>query len=176
MTTQQDSEANQTTTGATLPRTSTVFSTYAELERAAAYYREVGCEVLQADSPLEGSVGYFVFMQHTDEVQAHLEWFPFGRVVAVHVETIRSYDFTQGTYNESVILAGLLRLTSKRIFKADDPRAREIGFVYYEAGNAHCVRFPLTSIKSAGALKIDGVPFIDWRNSVPDLRSAVTTI
>lgn len=176
MTTQQDPETNQTNTMVTLPRTSTVFSTYTELERAAAYYREVGCDVLQADSPLEGSVGYFVFMRPTDEVWVHLEWFPFGRVAEAHVETIRSYDNARGTYNPDVILAGLLRLTSKRIFKADDPRAREIGFVYYEGGDAHCVRFPLTSVKGAGAMKIDGVPFIDWRNSVPDLRSAATTI
>jgi hypothetical protein len=146
------------------------------LERAAAYYREMGCDVLQADSPLEGSVGYFVFMRPTDKVRVHLEWFPFGRVAEAHVETIRNYDAARGTCSADAILAGLLRLTSKHIFKADNPRTREIGFVYYEGGDAHCVRFSLTSIKGAGALKVDGVPFIDWRNSVPDLRSAATTL
>jgi hypothetical protein len=155
--------------------TSTVFSTYPEMERAAAHYREMGCVVLPADSPLKGSVGYSVFMQPTSEVGFHLEWLPFGRVAETHVETIRSYDAALGTYNTDVILEHLLRLTSKRIFKADDLRTREIGFVYYESGSAHCIRFPLTSLKGARDLMVGGVPFINWRDSVPDLRSAATT-
>lgn len=65
------------------------------------------------------------------------------------------------------------RIAQKRLFKADNPKTLQCGFVYYEDGIAHITMINLTSIKERVLHEVNGLSFRDWRNSVPELRAEV---
>lgn len=169
MVTLTDGEVSATESGP--PVGETVFSSYENLAKAAEDLEEQGWNKIPCDCPASGEIGYMLYRNLTDvpekEETRLLMWRPFGIL-----ETETTLLFSDASHK---IPDAVNAIVGKRLFKCDDPRSRLIGFVHYDVpGKATILQMALTAIKNVGGgLKVEGRPFLEWRNEVPDFRSIV---
>lgn len=83
-----------------------------------------------------------------------------------------SYSMTQLSLGKFRASFGELAAT-KKLFKNDNPKTLRKGYVFFEDGVSHTVLFPLVSLKERMIGTVNGVPFLDWDNRVPELRSVM---
>lgn len=138
------------------------YDSHAALKAAVAQYLEEGWQRCAADDPAQGIVGELLTRSEGEvEESRWLVWKPFGDLLVEEYLVRRDDDIAELLNNLA---------STKTLYRADDPRARQLGFVYYENGAAHLTRIPLTYIKTAGTLQVAGKPFPEWRDSLQTPR------
>jgi hypothetical protein len=153
------------------------FPTYEAMRAAADKLVAEGWTKLPADLPTHGVIGYMCFRQVGDQEEvASFEWMPFGFVVPNVVEVgcyrpTRNHTLMERKTDAEVtsdVAQALDALEGKKLYRADDPMRRLVGFVYYEAGKANVTQISLTASKEAGLDRIRAL-----REATLDLRATV---